>query len=253
MHPPVVIPSSHQGQTHQGLWQSLFSGAAKLFGPPVIPDSDGIAGTIRDGRVAAALVALGAKLAKADGQVTADEIEAFKRVFQSTPAGDAGIARFFDIARQTTAGYESYARRIARKFRARPAVLEDVLDGLFHIALADGVVTDDEMEFITRVAEIFGFSEREFNRIRIAHLGRASDDPYLILGVDEDISDADLKRAYRRMAAANHPDRLVARGLPRELTRLATHKMAMVNAAYAQIKADRARYAAASRPALPKG
>lgn len=223
------------------LWQSVFAAGARLFGPPVTPDPDGVAGTIRDGRVAAALVGLGAKLAKADGHVSTDEIVAFKRVFQSTPENDAGIARFFDIARQTTLGFERYARIIARKFRASPAVLEDVLDGLFHIALADGVVTDSELSFIQTVSDIFGFSEREYRRIKTAHLGRPSDDPYLILGVDEDISDVDLKRAYRRMAAANHPDRLAARGLPRELTRIATHKMAMVNAAYAQIKTERAR------------
>lgn len=113
------------------------------------------------------------------------------------------------------------------------------MDGLFHIALADGIVTDEEMAFLERVGDIFGFSEREFRRIKIAHMGRAADDPYLILGVDEEISDADLKRAYRRMAAANHPDRMIARGLPQELLGLANHKMAMVNKAYAEITAQR--------------
>ena len=249
---PISPRKRPQSAPQTSLWQSIFTAAARLFGPPSKNDTDGIAGTIRDARVAAALVALGAKLAKADGVVSADEIAAFKQVFQSTPENDAGIARFFDLARQTTLGFERYARIIARKFRASPAVLEDVLDGLFHIALADGVVTDDEMSFIQTVSDIFGFSEREFKRIRIAHIGRASDDPYLILGVDEDISDKDLKRAYRRMAAANHPDRLVARGLPRELTRLATHKMAMVNMAYAQIKAERAAQNRAKLVGLPK-
>jgi len=191
-------------------------------------------------------------MAKADGQVRTEDIEAFKRVFQGSTENDAGIARFFDLARQTTLGYQRYAKIIARKFRARPAVLEDVMDGLFHISLSDGVITAEEMAFLKTVADIFGFSEREFKRIQIAHCGRASDDPYLILGVDEDISDSDLKRAYRRMAAANHPDRLVARGLPRELSRLATHKMAMINKAYDEIRAERARYAAQNRSALPE-
>jgi len=77
--------------------------------------------------------------------------QAFKRVFQSTSEDDSGIARFFDLARQTTLGYERYARLIARKFRARPAVLEDVMDGLFHIALADGVITDEEHMFLKSV------------------------------------------------------------------------------------------------------
>lgn len=234
------------------IWQKIFASGARLFGPPSVNDADGFPSSVDEGRVAAALVALGAKMAKADGVVRREEIAAFKRVFRSGNENDATIARFFDLARQTTLGYQRYARIIARKFRAQPAVLEDVMDGLFHIALADGVMTEDEMSFLETVASVFGFSDREFRRIRISHMGRAEDDPYLILGVDEDISDADLKRAYRRMAAANHPDRLVARGLPRELTKLATHKMAMVNKAYAEIRAQRAEWKRQNRPALTK-
>lgn len=222
------------------LWERIMTAAARLFGPPPRIDTDGQPGRIEPAGVTAALIALGAKMAKSDGQVTADEVEAFKRVFQATPENDQDIGRFFDLARQTTLGFEKYAHIIAKKYRAQPAALEDVLDGLFHIALADGVVTDDEMTFLQITGDIFGFSKREFERIRIAHMGRAADDPYLILGVDEDISDKDLKRAYRRMASANHPDRLVARGLPRELLGLANHKMAMVNRAYDEIKKQRA-------------
>ncbi|WP_051279778.1 molecular chaperone DjiA [Hellea balneolensis] len=221
------------------IWQRIFSAGARLFGPPNLPDRDGSAARLDDAGLVAALVALGAKMAKADGQVRHAEIAAFKRVFQASSDNEPTIARFFDLARQTTMGFERYAAIIAKRFRAQPAALEDVLDGLFHIALADGIVTEDEMSFLVRVGEIFGFSDREFRRIKIAHMGRASDDPYLILGVDEDISDVDLKRAYRRMAAANHPDRMVARGLPKELMKLANHKMAMVNKAYAEILAAR--------------
>jgi len=217
------------------IWQRIFSAGARLFGPPQSPDINGRAGQLDQAGLVAALVALGAKMAKADGQVRNEDVEAFRRVFQATPENEAAIARFFDLARQTTLGYKRYARIIAKRFRAQPAALEDVMDGLFHIALADGIVTDAEMGFLEQVGQVFGFSAREFRRIKTAHMGRASDDPYLILGVDEDISDADLKRAYRRMAAANHPDRMMARGLPKELVGMANHKMAMVNRAYAQI------------------
>lgn len=221
------------------LWERILTAAARLFGPPPKIDTDGQPGRIEPAGVTAALIALGAKMAKSDGLVTLDEVAAFKRVFQSSEENDKDIGRFFDLARQTTLGYQRYAQIIAKKYRAQPAALEDVLDGLFHIAFADGVVTDDEMEFLRTTAEIFGFSEREFKRIRVANIGRAGDDPYLILGVDEDISDTDLKKAYRRMAAANHPDRLMARGLPKELLGLANHKMAMVNRAYDEIKKQR--------------
>ena len=113
------------------------------------------------------------------------------------------------------------------------------MDGLFHIALADGIVTNDEADFLETVAQLFGFSDREYRRIRNSHLGRDADDPYLILGVEPEISDSNLKRAYRRQAAANHPDRLMARGLPKEMIGLATHKMAIINRAYDQILKER--------------
>ena len=213
--------------------------AAKLFGPPRANDENGQASHVDEAKLVAALVALGAKMAKADGQVRSEDIVAFRQVFRTDPQTEATIGRFFDLARQTTLGYQRYARIVAKAFRAQPGLLEDVMDGLFHIALADGIVTAEEAEFLETVASVFGFSEREYRRIRNSHLGQDADDPYLILGVDPDISDKDLKTAYRRQAAANHPDRLMARGLPKEMIGIATHKMAIINRAYAQILEER--------------
>lgn len=213
--------------------------AAKLFGPPRADDGNGQASHIDEAKLVAALVALGAKMAKADGQVRSEDVIAFRQVFRTDPQTEATIGRFFNLARQTTLGYQRYARIVAKAFRAQPGLLEDVMDGLFHIALADGIVTAEEAEFLETVASVFGFSEREYRRIRNSHLGQDADDPYLILGVDPDISDKDLKTAYRRQAASNHPDRLMARGLPREMIGIATHKMAIINRAYAQILEER--------------
>lgn len=183
-------------------------------------------------------------MAKADGEVRDEDIAAFNRIFKPSAGSEKMVRRFFNLARQTTLGFERYARIVARHFRARPAALEDVLDGLFHIALADARLTHDEETYLARIADIFGFSEAEFSRLKATHVGRDNDDPYLILGIDETASDEDLRKAYRRAAAANHPDRLVARGLPPEMTAMATHKMALINRAYSQIKAARKRCAA---------
>ncbi len=191
------------------------------------------------GQMAAALIALSAKMAKADGVVTREEVTAFREIFRAPGAASRHAGRLFDLARRTTRGYEAYARRVARRWRANPALLEDVLDGLFHIARADGAITEEECAYLQTVAEIFGFSEREFRRIRASHGALDAADPYLILGVDPDISDADLRRAWRRMAAQNHPDALVARGAPPELRRLAEEKMAAINAAYQEILSQR--------------
>ena len=191
------------------------------------------------GQMAAALIALSAKMAKADGRVTDEEIVAFRDIFQAPGPAARHAARLFDLARTTTRGYEAYAQRVGRRWRAYPALLEDVLDGLFHIALADGRITDEECAYLHQVADLFGFSDREFRRIRASHGALDSADPYLILGVDPDISDIDLHRAWRRMAAQNHPDALVARGAPAELRRLAEEKMAAINAAYQQVLQER--------------
>ncbi len=191
---------------------------------------------VEDADYAMALIGLGAKMAKADGEVTRDEVAAFAQVFRAPPGSEAPLRQAFNLAKQTTLGFDGYARRLARRFRHHPAVLEDVLDGLFHIAKADGRVTEDEAEYLETVAEIFGFRAREFDRIRVAHLGAPEDDPFVILGVAHDADEATVKRAWRRAAAQNHPDRLIARGAPTELQRIADEKMAAINAAYREIQ-----------------
>jgi DnaJ like chaperone protein len=186
-----------------------------------------------------AIIALSAKMAKADGTVTEDEIEAFGRIFRVPPSEEANVRRIFDLARQDTAGFEIYAGQIARIFRGRPAVLEDVLDGLFEIAKADGVVHPAELEFLERVADIFGFAPDEFRRIRASHLGPDLADPYIVLGVDHGASEEEIKRTYRLLVRENHPDSLMARGVPEEFLRLANEKLAAINTAYARIMQER--------------
>lgn len=223
-----------------GLWRrlsELLLGPADPFG---CDGEDCIPGRrVDDAEFAMALIGLGAKMAKADGFVTSSEIEAFSQVFRPTPGAEDALQRAFNLAKQTTLGFQGYARRLARRFRGNPAILEDVLDGLFHIAKADGRVTASEEDYLKEVSDIFGFSEREYNRIRLAHVGLPKDNPYLILGVDPDISDENLKRAYRRIAFHNHPDRLLARGAPSEMQKLAVDKMATINAAYNEILSQR--------------
>lgn len=227
-----------------GFWHKL---ADRLQGRDSFHDCDGCDGQLEsvperrvgDAEFAMALIGLGAKMAKADGVVTRSEIKAFYEVFRPPPEGRAALDRAFELAMQTTLGFDGYARRLARRFRANPAILEDVLDGLFHVAKADGAVTSDELDYLDRVAEIFGFSPLEFRRISTAHLGASDNDPYIILGIEADISDADLKRAYRRIASQNHPDRMMARGAPLETQRFANEKMAAINSAYGKILEER--------------
>jgi DnaJ like chaperone protein len=188
----------------------------------------------------AAIVGLGAKLAKADGMVTVDEVAAFSRVFKSAPGDEAAIRRVFNIARQTVIGYEGYARKIAKRYRDRPCLLEGVLDGLFQIAAADGAITGDEVEYLASVADLFGFTPDQFRRIKASHLGPDADDPYLVLGVPHNASFEDIRAAYRRLMLENHPDTVAGvKSAPREYEPVAHEKSAAITSAYARIRAER--------------
>ena len=185
------------------------------------------------------VIALGAKMAKADGQVTRDEVEAFKQVFKITPEDMKDVSRVFNLARKDVAGFEAYAGQIADLFEPASQVLEDLLHGLFHIAKADQVIHPAELDYLGKVAEIFGFDAAEFARIRAYHLGPDMADPYTILGIEADADDAKVKSTWRALIRENHPDRAIARGLPQEFVDLATEKLATINDAYDRISRQR--------------
>jgi DnaJ like chaperone protein len=184
------------------------------------------------------LVALAAKMAKADGVVVDVEVKAFEHLVEVPESERPRVQRLFELAMQTSDGFEAYARQIGTEFKEEPALLEDVLDGLFHIAKADEAVHEAEYVYLKNVAAIFAFSDTEFERIAARHV-RRSDDPYLILKADRSMSDEELKRHYRKMVAENHPDREIARGLPPEAVKIATERLATINAAWERIAAER--------------
>lgn len=235
------------------IWGKIIGGAAGFaIGGPLGALLGGVAGHVYDRRPASAdarpekqiaftiaVVALGAKLAKADGVVTEDEVAAFREVFQVPPDQVKNVARVFDLARRHTEGYEPYARQVAGMFADNPAVLEELLACLFHIAKADGRVAEAELAYIQGVARIFGFSDAEFRRIHAEEAGLGATDPYTIIGVRPDIGDAELKAAHRRLVRENHPDSLIAQGMPEEFVAVANEKLAVINAAYDRIKDER--------------
>ncbi len=186
-----------------------------------------------------AVIALSAKMAKADGLVTRDEVTAFREVFQIAREDEPGAARVFNLARQDVAGYEDYAARIKRMFRGETGTLCDLMEGLFHIALADGSYHPEEDRFLARVAEIFGIGETEFQSLRSRFVPDAEPDPYMVLGVSPDMSLEEIRRAWRRQVRESHPDRMIARGVPQEAVRLAERRIVDINRAWERISADR--------------
>ncbi len=200
---------------------------------------EGDADTRRRVAFSIAMIALSAKMAKADGIVTQDEIRAFQDIFAVPKEETAHVARLYDLAKQDVAGYESYARQLAGLCSGGQSdchLLEDILDGLFHIATADGYVHEKEMAFLAGVAEIFGYDEVAFDRIAIRHVQRGADDPYAILGLERGVSFDMARKRYRALVKEHHPDRLVAEGLPLEFITIANRRLAAINAAWASIE-----------------
>jgi DnaJ like chaperone protein len=236
------------------IWGKLTGAAAGLaVGGPIGALVGGVAGHLaidhgmnsnsdHDKQVAftVGVIALGAKMAKADGIVTRDEIQAFKEVFKIPKGEEQNVARIFNLAKQDVAGFEMYARQLYRLFRHNRHLLTDVMDGLFHIAVADGRFLPREDQFLSEVAKEFGFTHAEYMAIRSRHWRCEMYDPYNILNVSPDAPESELKAAYHKLVAENHPDKLIARGVPKEFVDIATKKLAAINAAYEEIKESRA-------------
>ena len=186
-----------------------------------------------------AVVALGAKLAKADGMVTEDEVDVLRQVFQVPPDQERNLTRFLNIARRHAGGFEPYAQQVAGMFRDNPVVLEELLNCLFYIAKADGVVADAELTYLREVARLFGLSACAWDAIRAAQLGTGDADPYCVLGLEPDADIAEIKAAYRRLVREHHPDQVIAQGMPEEFVQVATDRLAAINTAYERVGIER--------------
>jgi DnaJ like chaperone protein len=185
-----------------------------------------------------AVVALSAKMAKADGVVAGVEVDAFHRAFHVPEAERDGVRRVFQLAQEDTAGFEGYATQIARLLAGRPALLSDVLDTLFHIATADRALHPAEDAFLATVARLLGFTDSEFRHHRARYVLDTSS-PYDILGLHPSVDTDTLKARHRKLVREHHPDLVIGRGLPQELVDVATRKLAAINDAYATIARER--------------
>ncbi|KAJ56506.1 dimethylmenaquinone methyltransferase [Actibacterium mucosum KCTC 23349] len=187
-----------------------------------------------------AVIALGAKMAKADGQVTRDEVTAFREVFDIPPHAMDSAAKVFNLARQDVAGYEEYAQRIKRMFGDEYQPLVDLVEGLFYIAVADGEYHPNEDEFLTRVSDILGIAQPCFRSLKTRFVPDADPDPYSVLRVTPETPMADIRAAWRHTVRESHPDRLVARGVPEEAIKMAEARLIAVNRAWEEIQQERA-------------
>ena len=186
-----------------------------------------------------AVIVLAAKMAKADGVVTRDEVDTFKRVFRIPESEMRNVGRLFDQAKRDVAGYDAYAKQVAGLFSDSPWVLEELLDGLFMIAKADSVMHPAEADFLSHVAAIFGFDQTTFDRIAASHMEPEEADPYEVLGLDRDADNKKITATYRQLVREHHPDRLIAQGMPQEFIDVANAKLASINDAYTRVRRER--------------
>ena len=188
-----------------------------------------------------ALIALSAKIAKADGAATDAEFTAFRRFFDFPDSEATKVRMIYDLAKQDVAGFSHYAGQVARLFDSDSAVLEDVIDCLLYIALADGAAHPQELSLIEAAAETFGVTPACWRRLKAAHFGVDRDDPYAVLGLEPGAAPATVQARYRELMRQNHPDVLVARGVPAPLVKIADGRAAAINAAYEAILAENRR------------
>ena len=191
-----------------------------------------------------AVIALGAKMAKADGEVTRDEVTVFRRVFEIPAGEEAHAARVFNLARQDVAGFDAYARGVAALFNSTGAalcaddrnVLIDLLEGLFQIAMSDGKYHPREDAFLAQVAQTFGLDDRCYRVLRARFVDGVPRDPYDVLGIAPDASLQQARSAWRQGVKDCHPDVMIARGVPPEAVKLAERRLIAINQAWDEIQ-----------------
>jgi DnaJ like chaperone protein len=197
---------------------------------------------------AISVIVLSAKLAKADGPVKREEIDAFKRNFRIPPENLREVGQMFDKAREDADGWEPFAQRLGQAFADNKAMLEDVLAALFHIARADGPITRGELPVLQGIHLRFGLDHAAWDRAKGGGGGggqsrveqqKQTDDAYLVLGIAPSATDEEVRLAWRKLMRENHPDGLAARGVPPEFVQRATAKVAEINAAWDRIKRQR--------------
>ena len=185
---------------------------------------------------AIALIILTAKLAKADGKVSKEELIAVKNKLKIPDHETDQVGKIFNKAKEDSLGYEPYARQIAQIYRSNPAVLDEVINILFYIAEADGKVSNSEIAMIRNIAKIFGLSENQFEGIRESRKSSDKLNPYIVLGCSSNDDFATVRKKYIKLSKEHHPDVLMNKGVPQEVIEESKKKMRAINSAFDQIE-----------------
>ena len=185
---------------------------------------------------ALSLIVLSAKLSKADGQVSKEELIAVKEKLQIPDNEIDQVAKIFNKAKDESTGYEPYAKQISEIFRDNLNVLEEVINILFYIAEADGHVSNEEESMIANIAFIFGLSQNQYESIKESRKSSDKLNPYIVLESQPTDDLKSIRKKYIKLSKEHHPDLLISKGVPIEVINESKNKMRAINAAWDQIQ-----------------
>lgn len=185
---------------------------------------------------ALSLIVLSAKLSKADGQVSKEELVAVRDKLKIPDNEIEQVGKIFNKAKEESTGYEPYARQISQIYKSNPNVLEEVINILFYIAEADGNISQSELNMIQNIAEIFGLNDKQFNSIKESRKSSDKLNPYIVLGCNPDDNLQNIRKKYLKLSKEHHPDLLMSKGVPQEVIEESKKKMRSINSAWDQIQ-----------------
>ncbi len=185
---------------------------------------------------ALSLIVLSAKLSKADGQVSKEELIAVKDKLKIPENEIDQVGKIFNKAKNESTGYKPYAEQIAQIYRGNLNVLEEVINILFYIAEADGNISQAELVMIEDIARIFGLSESQFNSLKESRKSSDKLNPYIVLESNPDDSLTEIRKRYIKLSKEHHPDLLLSKGVPPEVIEESKKKMRSINSAWDQVQ-----------------
>jgi len=185
---------------------------------------------------ALSLIVLSAKLSKADGQVSKEELIAVKDKLRIPENELDQVGKIFNKAKKESMGYEQYAQQIAQIYKGNLNVLEEVINILFYIAEADGNVSESEHKMIEHIAQIFGLTEIQFKSIKESRKSSDKLNPYIVLESKPDDTIEIIRKRYLKLSKEHHPDLLMSKGVPKEVIDESKNKMRTINSAWDQVQ-----------------
>ena len=206
---------------------------------------------------AATFVVMG-RLAKADGHVTRDEIQAADALMDQmglSPRLKQVARNLFNQGKQPDFDLDEVLDQFRQECHRRRSLLRIFIEIQLQAAYADGFLHPDERQLLLHICETLGFTRFEFNVLEAMvraeqHFRRVASarperpglrlrDAYALLNVNPNADAAEIKRAYRRLMSQHHPDKLVSKGLPEEMLKVATQKTQDIKAAYETVREAR--------------